>query len=99
MSIAVSAFDRHCSDLQEHRFPVALKPDIDAPDRALDRLCEQRRTPRRIGDRGQQRVGLVARVALEIGARDEPLQQTTRQDRQGDVGRLKRVAVSRSCYA
>ena len=56
---------------------------------------DQRRTPRRLLDRHQQRIGLVQLLAVEIRPRHQPAHQPARQDAQRDMRRLLRIAAAR----
>ena len=56
--------------------------------------CDQRGAARRVLDECEQRVGLVQRLAREIGARAEPAEDAAGHQADGDVRRLQGVAAS-----
>ena len=84
------------SGVEEHRLVGALQADVEAVEAGLGRIGLGHQRVAAVGrHQRQDRVGGVGRIAGEVDAREQPLQQAAREDADIDVRRLQRAAGTR----
>src|SRR5207248_4914585 len=81
------------SEVEEHRFTLALENDVPL-ERALADLAGNQRGAALRGHEREHRVGGVCRIAGKIHARHELLQQAAHEDRDAEMRRLDVLACS-----
>src|SRR5882757_10242492 len=78
------------SYLEKYRFAFALEPNFEMPNRELvagrAHGAREEGGPARGVDAEQHRIALVRRVALEVGAGDQGLEEAPGVDHDGEVG-------------